>query len=294
VPLHRLPQHRQGRPRCRRGDPLVIPAELDYVCAESLEQTATLLAENEDAKLLAGGQSLLPLMKLRFARPSILVDAGRIPGLSYVREDDGHVAIGALTTHHEVATSSLLQHHCRVLADAAATVGDPQVRHLGTIGGATAHADPAGGLPTVLLALQAALVITGRGDVVRAAHVEGFFQGLFQPDLAPGEVITEVRVPNLDGGSAYIRFARRALDWATVSVAAVKHANNVVVALGNMSDRPLRAAQVERALEEGASHAEAALLADEGADPPSDEKAGAEFRRELSRVLTRRALEQVL
>ena len=272
----------------------MIPAAFDYVSAESLEQATVLLAGNEEARLLAGGQSLLPLMKLRFVRPSLLVDAGRIPDLSYLREDDGHVAMGALTTHHEVASSPLLQHHCRVLTDAAATIGDPQVRHLGTIGGATAHADPAGDLPTVLLALQADLTITGPGGTVRAAHVEGFFKGLFEPDLAPGEIITEVRVPKLTGGSVYIRFARRALDWATVSVAAVKHADNVVIALGNMSDRPLRAAQVERALGEGASPAEAALLADEGTDPPSDEKASAEFRRELSCVLTRRALEQIL
>jgi len=228
----------------------MIPAPFEYERAESLEQAIDLLGQHEDAKLLAGGHSLLPLMKLRLARPSVLVDIGRLPDLSYVREDDGHVAIGALTRHHDVHHSGVLRQHCGILSRTAGEIGDPQVRHVGTIGGSVAHADPASDVPTVLVALDAELVVRGP-DGERTVGASEFFKGLFEPDLGPQEVLTEIRVPKLgDRGWSYIKFHKRAQDWAMVGVAAVAGSNGepATVALTNMGDRPLRASAVEQAL----------------------------------------------
>ncbi|MEA2556225.1 MAG: aerobic carbon-monoxide dehydrogenase medium subunit, partial [Actinomycetota bacterium] len=190
-----------------------------------------LLAADEEAKLLAGGHSLIPLMKLRFARPTTLIDIGRLSELSYIRRQDDHVAIGALTRHHDLANSAVLQQDCPIVADAASQIGDPQVRHMGTIGGSVAHADPASDLPTVLVALQATFVIQTAGGTERSVAAGAFFHGLFTADLAPTEVLTEIRVPLMSGGWSFMKFTRRAQDWALVGVAAVAGSGGVTIAL---------------------------------------------------------------
>lgn len=274
----------------------MIPAPFDYVRAESVDQAIELLSGNDDAKIIAGGHSLLPLMRLRLARPALLVDISRIADLAYVREDDGQVAIGALTRHHDVANSEALQELAPIVAYAASLIGDPAVRHVGTIGGSCAHADPASDMPTVLLALGAELVVRGPKETSRTVTAADFFKGLFQPDLASNEVLSEIRVPKTTGrGWSYLKFHRRAQDWAMVGVAAL--AGNGIgpaVALTNMGERPLRAAGVEEALAGGADPATAAERADEGTSPPSDTFGSAEYRRELSKVLVRRALEEAM
>jgi len=274
----------------------MIPAPFDYVRAESVDQAIELLSGNDDAKIIAGGHSLLPLMRLRLARPAMLVDISRIADLAYVREDDGQVAIGALTRHHDVANSEALQELAPIVAYAASLIGDPQVRHVGTIGGSCAHADPASDMPTVLPALGAELVVLGPKGTSRRVTAADFFKGLFQPDLASNEVLSEIRVPKTTGrGWSYLKFHRRAQDWAMVGVAAL--AGNGIgpaVALTNMGERPLRAAGVEEALAGGADPAAAAERADEGTSPPSDTFGSAEYRRELSKVLVRRALEEAM
>lgn len=271
----------------------MIPAKFDYEVAESVEHAIELLGSGDDAKLLAGGHSLLPLMKLRFARPSLLVDIGRVPDLAYVRDAGGTLAIGALTRHHDVAGDPLLREHCSILSSAAGKIGDPQVRHRGTIGGSVAHCDPASDLPTVLLALDAELVARGpHGE--RTIAAADFFTGFLESSLDALEVLTEIRVPKLGGaGSAYVKFRRRAQDWATVGVAAVRSNGGAKVALTNMGPTPLRASGVEEALAGGADAAAASQRAAEGTSPPSDTAGSAEYRRELSKVLVRRALEAI-
>jgi aerobic carbon-monoxide dehydrogenase medium subunit len=273
----------------------VIPAPFDYVVADHPDHAIELLGKREDAKLLAGGHSLLPAMKLRLARPALLVDVGRIGDLSYVQEEGDWVAIGALTRHKDVASAPALREHCPIVSFTAGQVGDPQVRHRGTIGGSLAHADPASDLPTVILALGGDLVARGpEGD--RAIAATEFFTGVFQTALAPNEMLVEIRVPKLSGGWSYTKMSRRAQDWATVAVAAVVHGNGSIerasVALANMGATPLHAAETQKALSAGASIEDAAALAAEGTEPPSDQAASADFRRHLVRVLTRRALEE--
>jgi aerobic carbon-monoxide dehydrogenase medium subunit len=272
----------------------VIPAPFDYERAGSVDHAIELLTENPDAKVLAGGHSLLPLMQLRLARPSMLVDIARIADLSYVRDEGEELAIGALTRHHDLATSELLQRACPIVAYTASVVGDPQVRHVGTIGGSCAHADPASDLPTVLLALGASFIVRGPGGRSRTVPAEGFFRGLFEPDLAPNEVLTEIRVPRTGSrGWSYLKFHRRAMDWALVGVAALAlDENGPAVALTNMADRPMRAAGVEEALASGADPAAAAARAAEGTSPPSDAFASLEYRTELVKVIARRAIEE--
>jgi carbon-monoxide dehydrogenase medium subunit len=270
----------------------MIPAPFEYELASSVDDAIRLLGQDGEAKLLAGGHSLLPLMKLRFARPSLLVDIGRLSELSYVREAGDQIAIGALTRHHDVAGSSVLQQQCGIVARAAEQVGDPQVRHRGTIGGSVAHGDPASDLPTVLLALDAELVAKGlSGERVIAAG--DFFTGFLETALGPQEILTEIRVPRAGAGGAYVKFNRRAQDWATVAVAAVRANGGVHVGLTNMGATPLRAKAVEQALAGGADSATAAEQADEGTSPPSDTNGSAEYRRHLAKVLTRRALEAI-
>jgi len=271
----------------------VIPAQFGYEVAESVEHAIELLGSGKDAKLLAGGHSLLPLMKLRLARPSLLVDISRLQDLKYVKEDGDRVAIGALTRHHDVANSEVLQELCPIVSYAAGEIGDPQVRHVGTIGGSVAHADPASDMPSVLTALDAELVVRGpRG--VRNVGAGDFFKGLFEPDLATDEVLTEIRVPKTAGrGWSYLKFQRRAQDWALVAVAALaQNGAGPSVALTNMADRPMRAAGVEEELAGGADPAAASERAAEGTSPPSDAFASAEYRLELVKVLVRRALEE--
>jgi carbon-monoxide dehydrogenase medium subunit len=270
----------------------VIPAAFDYEVAESADHAVSLLGEHgEDAKLLAGGHSLLPLMRLRLAAPSVLVDIGRIGDLNYVRDGGDHVAIGALTTHEEAHFSELLQRECPILAYTAGEVGDPQVRHRGTVGGSVAHADPASDLPAVLLALDAELVVHGPGGD-RTVPARGFWKGIFESELGPQDLLTEIRVPKLAGaGWNYQKFNPRAQDWAIVGVAAVARNGGVSVALTNMGETPLRAAAVEQALAAGADPAAAAEQALEGTHPPDDALASSEYRRHLAKVLTRRAVE---
>jgi carbon-monoxide dehydrogenase medium subunit len=272
----------------------MIPASFEYARAESIDHAVELLGGADDAKILAGGHSLLPLMKTRLAQPSLLVDIARIGDLSYIREDDDVIAIGALARHHDVANSELLQQACPIVADTAEQIGDPQVRHMGTIGGAIAHADPAGDMGTVMLALGAEFVVRGAGGASRTVAATGFFKGLFEPDLAADEVLVEIRVPRTSGGWSYLKFHRRAIDWAMVGVAAVQANGSASVALTNMGETPLRAAGVEEALSGGADPAAAAARADEGTAPTSDAFGSAEYRREISKVLVRRALEEAL
>jgi aerobic carbon-monoxide dehydrogenase medium subunit len=270
----------------------VIPAAFDYEVATSADHAVSLLGEHgEDAKLLAGGHSLLPLMRMRLAAPSVLVDIGRIGDLNYVRDGGDHVAVGALTTHEEAHFSDLLQRECPIMAHTAGEVGDPQVRHRGTVGGSVAHADPASDLPTVLLALDAELVVQGPGGT-RTVPAAEFWTGIFESALGPQDILTEIRVPKLGGaGWNYQKFHPRAQDWAIVGVAAVASNGGVRVALTNMGEKPLRARAVEQALASGSDPAAAAEQVLEGTNPPNDALASAEYRSHLAKVLTRRAIE---
>ena len=267
----------------------MIPGSFDYEVASSVDDAVRLLGQGGgDAKLLAGGHSLLPLMKLRFAQPTLLVDIGRIADLAYVRDDGERIAIGALTRHHDVATNDLVRGSCAVLAETAGQVGDPQVRHRGTIGGSVAHGDPASDLPTVLLALDAELVVRGPAGE-RTIPAGAFFTGFLETAMAADELLTEIRVPKVSAGT-YLKFNRRAQDWAIVAVAAVRN-GSTRVALTNMGPTPLRATAVEQALAGGASAADAAAQAAAGTAPITDTNATGAFREHLARVLTRRALE---
>jgi carbon-monoxide dehydrogenase medium subunit len=269
----------------------VIPASFDYQRAASAEEAVSMLGEHGDeAKLLAGGHSLLPLMKLRLATPSVVIDVGRIRELSYLRDGGDQVSIGALTRHRDVETSDLLQREVPILAHVAGLVGDPQVRHRGTIGGSLAHGDPASDLPAVVLALGGTLVVQGPGGRREIPATE-FFQGFLETALAPDEMLVEIRVPKARGGWSYQKFNRRAIDWAIVGVAAVRN-GTTGVALVNMGPVPIRASAVEQALARGASAADAAALAAEGTDPSADLNASVEYRQHLARVLVRRALEE--
>ncbi len=271
----------------------MIPAPFEYVRVGSVDEAVAALGANEDAKLLAGGHSLLPAMRLRIARPSTLIDIGRISELSYVREDGDRVAIGALTRHHDVANSDALASLCPIVAYAAEQIGDPQVRHMGTIGGSVAHGDPAGDMPSVLLALDAEFTAQGPNGT-RTIAAGDFFTSLFDTALAPDEVLTQISVPKTDAGWSFLKFNRRAQDWALVGVAAVRSNGGAHVGLTNMGLTPLRATGVEEALGGGADPATAAARADEGTSPPSDAFASAEYRRELVKVLVRRALEEAM
>jgi aerobic carbon-monoxide dehydrogenase medium subunit len=277
----------------------MIPAAFDYEVAESPDHAVELLTQGgEDAKLLAGGHSLLPLMKLRLAYPSVLIDIGRLEELAYVREEGDALTIGALTTYADLERNELLQRECPIVGYTAGKVGDPQVRHRGTIGGSTAHGDPASDIPSVLVALDAEIVVHSSGGD-RTVAATDFFKGLFEVELGPQDMVTEVRVPKLAGaGWSYQKFHHRAQDWATVGVAAVVRQSNgsidASIGLTSMGERPLRASAVEQALTSGASVAEAAEEADQGTSPVSDPLGSAEYRREMAKVFTRRALEEAL
>jgi carbon-monoxide dehydrogenase medium subunit len=265
----------------------MIPPAFAYHRAGTVEEALSLADSlGEDAKYLAGGHSLLPLMKLRLAAPEALIDLTWISGLSYIDDRADHVAIGALTRHHDVSTSDVLALQLPLLAHAAGQVGDPQIRHRGTIGGSVAHADPASDLPAVLLALDATFVARS-ADGTREIAASDFFESLFETVLGPGELLTEIRVPKPAAGQwGFQKFTQRAIDWAIVGVAVQGHN----VALINMGSTPLRATAVERALAEGAGPAEAAALAAEGTNAPADIRASTAYREHLARVLTRRAL----
>jgi carbon-monoxide dehydrogenase medium subunit len=275
----------------------VIPPEFDYVAPETLDDALTALrGRGEDAKVLAGGHSLLPLMKLRLAAPTLLVDIRKVPGLRGLHRENGQWRIGAMTRHADLQGNADLG----PVGQATAVIADQQVRNRGTIGGSLAHGDPASDLPTVLLACEGAVTVTGQGGPREIAATD-LFQDYLTTAIGEGEIVTEVRVPDFAGwGTSYVKFTRRAEDWAMVAVCAmVKKAGDgsvedVRVALTNMGSTPLRASAVEDALRgKGADAiAAAAEQAAEGTDPPGDLNATPDYKRHLARVLTRRALEE--
>lgn len=270
----------------------MIPVGFEYERAATADQAmALLVTHGDEAKLLAGGHSLLPLMKLRLATPAVLIDIGRIADLSYIRDEGDEIAVGALTRHHDVETSGVLAREVPLLAHAAGQVGDPQVRHRGTLGGSLAHGDPASDLPAVLLALGGTLVVQGPSGERRIAAAD-FFTGFLETALADDELLTEVRVPKVPAaGWSFQKFTQRSCDWAIVGVAAVV-GDGVPPGVGlvNMGATPLRAPAVEEALANGADAAEASAQAIVGTDPPADLHASVEFRRHLAQVLVHRAL----
>jgi carbon-monoxide dehydrogenase medium subunit len=278
----------------------MIPAEFDYHAPTTVQEALQLLASaGDEAKLLAGGQSLIPVLRLRLAAPEVMIDLGRIEELRGIREEGGALVIGAMTSHAEVAASPLVRRHAAVVAEAAATVADPQVRHRGTFGGALAHADPAGDLPAPVLALGGELVIAGAGGT-RTVAAADFFEGLFSTAIGEDEILTEVRIPPHTGwGGHYEKFTRVAQQWSIVAVAAAVRAEGgsiaeARVALTNMGSVPIRAHAVEQALRgqpaSAAAIAAACALAAEGTEPPTDLNGDADYRRHLAGVLTRRAV----
>ena len=279
----------------------MIPPEFDYAAPESLEEAIRLLSEGgEDAKLLAGGHSLIPLMKLRLAAPSLLVDLRKVPGLHGIQRENGHFRIGAMTTHRTVEFTPEL----KLVAAAAGTIADPQVRNRGTLGGTLAHADPAADMPAILVTTEGSVTAQGPGGQ-REIGAADLFQDYLTSSLAPDEIITEIRIPALDGyGFGYQKFNRRAEDWAMVAVSAlVKKAadgscEDVRLGLNNMGSVPLRATAAEQALRGGALDAQAIAAAAEqvaeGTDPPEDLNATADYKRHLARVMCRRALEEAV
>jgi carbon-monoxide dehydrogenase medium subunit len=276
----------------------MIPAEFDYTAPETLDDALKALADGgEDAKLLAGGHSLLPLMKLRLAAPSLLVDLRKVPGLHGIQRENGAWRIGALTPH------AALEHtpDLGVVSLVAGTIADPQVRNRGTIGGSLAHGDPASDLPAVMMICEASVTLQGAGGAQRSVSANDLFQDYLETAVEPNEVLTEVRIPAYDGwGFGYEKFNRRSEDWAMVGVSAlVKRSGDTIedvrVGLTNMASVPLRAKAVEDALRgqpaTADSIARAAEQAAEGTNPPADLNASSEYKRHLARVMARRALE---
>ena len=279
----------------------MIPAAFDYLRPSSIDEALSALATaGEDGKVLAGGQSLLPVLRLRLAYPEMLVDLGGVAELSGVRDDGDAILIGAMTTHDEVVNNALVKQHAPLVAQATATVGDRQVRHLGTFGGSLAHADPAGDLPTVALTLDAEMLVRGpAGQRVVAAR--DFFVDYLTTALAPGEILTGIRIPKLGDGWSfhYEKFNRVAQAWSIVGVAAaVKRSNGSIAAarigLTNMGSTPLRAAAVEQALSGSDATSEAVAAASGsaavGTHAPSDLAGQADYRNHLVTVLTKRAV----
>ena len=267
----------------------MIPVAFDYHRPSSVDEAIELLAD--DAKLLAGGHSLLPAMKLRLSSPGTLIDIGRIAELNYIREDGGTIAIGATTTHHQIESSSLTNARVAALAQAASVIGDPQVRNKGTIGGSLAHADPAADYPAAILALGAEIVVKGP-DGGRSIPADEFFIDLFLTALAPDEIITEVRVPAADK-SAYVKFPHPASRFAVVGCAAASAGGAVKVAFTGVANAAFRDSGVEEALGGGLSEeaiAAAAAQAADGQEVLADHFAGEEYRRHLAKVFARKAL----
>ncbi|MCI0142697.1 xanthine dehydrogenase family protein subunit M [Arthrobacter bambusae] len=278
----------------------MIPSAFDYAAPTTVAEALGVLADaGDDVKVLAGGQSLIPVMKLRLADPAMVVDLGRIGELSGVRDDGDALLIGAMTTHHQIATDPLIVEHVPLLAQAAATVADPQVRHRGTFGGALVHADPAGDMPAPVLAADATFILAGPNGERRVAAAD-FFQGYFTTAVDDGEILTHIRVPKYTGwGSHYEKFTRVAQQWSIVAVAAMVRVEGGTIAearigLTNMASTPLRATAVEQALAGAPLTAEAIATASahaaEGSDPASDLNGDAAYRRHLAEVLTKRAV----
>lgn len=274
----------------------MIPPEFDYVAPDSLDEALQALRSDADAKVLAGGHSLLPLMKLRLAAPTLLVDIRKVPGLRGAQRENGQWKLGALTRHADIQGNADLG----PVGRAAGLIADQQVRNRGTVGGSLAHGDPASDLPTVLLACEGSVTVAGANGTREIAAAD-LFQDYLTTAVQDGDVLTEVRVPTFDDwGSTYLKFTRRAEDWAMVAVCAMvkKGADgsfeDVRVALTNMASTPIRARAVEDALRGKGPDAiaEAAEQAAEGTDPPGDLNATPDYKRHLARVLTRRALEE--
>jgi aerobic carbon-monoxide dehydrogenase medium subunit len=275
----------------------MIPAAFDYFRPRTLEEAVSLLGRHgEDAKVLAGGHSLIPAMKLRLAQPKTIIDLGRITGLNYIRETDGRIAIGAMATHYDVESSTLLADLCPLLTELAPHIGDVQVRNRGTLGGSLVHADPAADWPASMLALEAELDLVGP-DGHRAVKAEDFFVELMQTALKPNELLCEIRVPRTPKSVAYVKFAQKASGFAIAGVAAVvdKSRKSANVGVAGVAARPYRALAVENALRGKALDREtlaaAAGKAAEGVEPLNDIHASAEFRLHLARVNARRALD---
>jgi carbon-monoxide dehydrogenase medium subunit len=271
----------------------MIPATFDYVRAGSVDEVIGLLGEHgDDAKLLAGGHSLLPLMKLRLAQPALLVDIGRLRELSYVTEEEDVIALGALTRHHDIATSPVTLSSVPLLAHVAGQIGDPQVRHRGTIGGSICHGDPASDLAAVLLALGATFVAQGPNGR-REIDAQDFFVSFFEVALRSDELLVEIRVPRpLDARWGFEKLTKRAQDWAIVGAVAVRSRSGVGVGLINLGPVPLRSSAVEAAVVAGSNAAEAAAFAAEGTEPSADFNGSVAYRQHVARVLVRRALEK--
>ena len=264
----------------------MIPAAFEYARAGSVDEAASLLSRyGEDAKLLAGGQSLVPLMRLRLAQPTALVDITRVSDLDGIRRDNGSLVIGALATHVQILSSSLVRDSLPLLAEIAGEVGDQQVRNQGTMGGVVAHGDAAGDYNALALMLDAEIVTTKRRH--RAAD---FYRDLFTTALTPDEVITEVRFPVASGPHAYLKFRRRLFDWAIAGVAVQRTDAGWRVGFVNLASTPRRGTAVEKALAGGASPADAAAAGSADINPVGDVRATAEYKRHLAGVLTERAL----
>jgi carbon-monoxide dehydrogenase medium subunit len=277
----------------------MIPAGFDYVAPATLDEALAALAGSDDAKVLAGGQSLMPVLRLRLASPGLIVDLGKIDELRGVREDGDALVIGAMTPHSVVASDPLVAEHARLLTLATATIGDPQIRHRGTFGGSLAHADPAADLPPANVALGTEMVIAGQSGR-RTVPAADFFTDIFTTALGEDEILVEIRVPKHTGwGAHYEKFSRTAQAWSIAGVAAAVRMDNgtiaeAKVALANMGATPVRATAVEQALigqpaTDEAVRAAAASAA-EGTDPPSNLDGDADYRRHLATVLTRRAV----
>lgn len=279
----------------------MIPAQFDYVRANTLDEALSLLAQNEDAKVLAGGHSLIPAMKLRLAQPQMLVDIGRIKELAYIREEDRQIRIGAMTTHYQIESSDLLKKICPLLPECAASIGDVQVRNKGTIGGSLAHSDPAADWPAAVLALNAELVVTSKNGE-RTIKADDFFVDLLTTSLEPGEILREIRINKTNGrtGQAYAKMHHPASGFAVVGVAANltldgdSGCENASISITGVSAKAYRAAAVESGLTEhkldDQAIADAASHATDGIDVNGDLFASADYRKHLAEVYTRRAI----
>jgi aerobic carbon-monoxide dehydrogenase medium subunit len=266
----------------------VIPAAFEYARASSVEEASKLLKKyGEDAKVLAGGHSLIPLMRLRLAQPKALVDINGIKGLEDIKADGSKLRIGALTRHVAIEQSAVVKEKLPILAEVASEIGDNQVRNMGTIGGVVAHADAAGDYPTIALMLDAEIVTNQR-----TIAAKDFFKDLFTTPLAPDEIVIEVVFPVADGPHKYIKFRRRLFDWAIVGAAAQKMNGGWRIGLTNVGPTPVRAKAVEEALHQGAKPEDAAQHASDGLNPSGDLRASPEYKKHLARVLTKRAIEQ--
>jgi carbon-monoxide dehydrogenase medium subunit len=266
----------------------VIPAAFEYAKASSVEEASRLLNKyGEDAKVLAGGHSLIPLMRLRLAQPKALVDINGIKDLDHIKESGSKLHVGALTRHVSIQNSAVVKQKLPILAEVAGEVGDNQVRNMGTIGGVMAHADAAGDYPTIALMLDAEIVTNQR-----TIAAKDFFKDIFTTPLAPDEIVIEVVFPVADGPHKYIKFRRRLFDWAIVGAAAQKMNGGWRIGLTNVGPTPVRAVAVEKALHDGAKPEDAAQHASDGLNPSGDLRASPEYKKHLARVLTKRAIEQ--